>query len=150
MENNSNDINNIQINIVEDHNKNQFSNNFGNTSLTFPAFCTFCKKSPLFPPIFYCNECKFIYCLQCEQFNGYKHNHPLYQIKNTSQYEFLKIGKQNEFDKFIGNVGNKVESAYKSVLGFFGIKKENNEENNINNENDDNDLNNPYFNQNRI
>ena len=154
MKNNSNDLNNIQINIEEDQNKNQFSNNFGNTSVTFPVFCSFCKKSPLFPPIFYCKECKFIYCTQCEQLNGDKHCHPLFQIKNTSQYEFLNIGKPNEFDQFFNNVGNKVESAYKSVLGFLGIKNGNNQGNNINNENNDNDndidLDNPYFNQNRI
>ena len=150
MENNSNDINNIHISIVD--NQNQFSNNFGNSSLSFPVFCTFCKKSPLFQPIFYCKECKYIYCSQCEQYNGSKHNHPLYQIKNTSQYEFLNIGKQNEIDQFFDNVGNKVESAYKSILGFFGVKSENDGENNNNNgtENNDTDLDNPYFNQNRI
>ena len=150
MENNSNDINNIHISIVD--NQNQFSNNFGNSSLSFPVFCTFCKKSPLFQPIFYCKECKYIYCSQCEQYNGSKHNHPLYQIKNTSQYEFLNIGKQNEIDQFFDNVGNKVESAYKSILGFFGVKSENDGESNNNNrdENNDNDLDNPYFNQNRI
>ena len=150
MENNSNDINNIHISIVD--NQNQFSNNFGNSSLSFPVFCTFCKKSPLFQPIFYCKECKYIYCSQCEQYNGSKHNHPLYQIKNTSQYEFLNIGKQNEIDQFFDNVGNKVESAYKSILGFFGVKSENEGESNNNNrdENNDNDLDNPYFNQNRI
>ncbi len=47
-----------------------------------------------------------------------------------------------------------MESAYKSVLGFLGIKNGNNQGNNINNENNDNDndidLDNPYFNQNRI
>ena len=152
MENNSNDINNIHISIVD--NQNQFSNNFGNSSLSFPVFCTFCKKSPLFQPIFYCKECKYIYCSQCEQYNGSKHNHPLYQIKNTSQYEFLNIGKQNEIDQFFDNVGNKVESAYKSILGFFGVKSENDGESNNNNGNEnndnDNDLDNPYFNQNRI
>ena len=152
MENNSNDINNIHISIVD--NQNQFSNNFGNSSLSFPVFCTFCKKSPLFQPIFYCKECKYIYCSQCEQYNGSKHNHPLYQIKNTSQYEFLNIGKQNEIDQFFDNVGNKVESAYKSSLGFFGVKSENDGESNNNNGNEnndnDNDLDNPYFNQNRI
>ena len=150
MENNSNDINNIHISIVD--NQNQFSNNFGNSSLSFPVFCTYSKKSPLFQPIFYCKECKYIYCSQCEQYNGSKHNHPLYQIKNTSQYEFLNIGKQNEIDQFFDNVGNKVESAYKSILGFFGVKSENDGESNNNNgnENNDNDLDNPYFNQNRI
>ena len=150
MENNSNYINNIHISIVD--NQNQFSNNFGNSSLSFPVFCTFCKKSPLFQPIFYFKEFKYIYCSQCEQYNGSKHNHPLYQIKNTSQYEFLNIGKQNEIDQFFDNVGNKVESAYKSILGFFGVKSENDGESNNNNgnENNDNDLDNPYFNQNRI
>ncbi len=156
MENNENDINNIHISIVDNQNQNQFSNNFGNSSLTFPVFCTFCKKSPLFQPIFYCKECKFIYCSECEQYNGSKHNHPLYQIKNSSQYEFLNIGKPNEMDQFFDNVGNKVESAYKSILNFFGVKPENNEENNNNNsnnnenENNDNELDNPYFNQSRI
>ena len=54
-------------------------------------------------------------------------------------------------DQFFDTVGNKVENAYKSVLNFFGIKKQNNEGNNNsgNNEND-NDINNPYNNQNRI
>ena len=64
----------------------------------------------------------------------------------------LNIGKQNEIDQFFDNVGNKVESAYKSILGFFGVKSENDGESNNNNgnENNDNDLDNPYFNQNRI
>ena len=58
-------------------------------------------------------------------------------------------------DQFFDNVGNKVESAYKSILNFFGVKPENNEENNNNsdnngNENNDNELDNPYFNQSRI
>ena len=147
MENNSNDINNIHISIVD--NQNQFSNNFGNTSLTFPVFCTFCKKSPLFPPIFYCNECKFIYCLQCEQFNGYKHNHPLYQIKNTSQYEYLNIGRGSRFERLMHNVGTRAENAYKSVLNFFGVGSSNSNQN-TNNRNEDNEINNPYNNQNRI
>ena len=136
MEKKENDLNNIHISLIENQ-QNQ------NNSLTFPVFCTFCKKSPLFQPIYYCKECKFIYCSQCEEYNGLKHNHPYYQIKNTSQYEFLNLGKESQVDKIIDEVGNKVGNAYKSVLNFFGIKSDDNE-------NQDNDINNPYNNQNRI
>ena len=161
MENNSNELDNIHISITdgEQQNKNQFSNNFGN-SISFPIFCTFCKKSPLFPPIFFCKDCKYIYCSQCEQYNGYKHYHPYYQIKTITQYEYLKIGQQSEFDKFFDNVGNKMESAYKSVLNFFGANTSQNDENNNNNNNnininfsnlfEENEVNNPYDDQNRI
>ena len=148
MESAQNDMNNIHINIVDNQNQNQFSNNFGNSSLTFPVFCSFCKKTPLFPPIFYCPDCKFIYCSQCEQYNGYKHYHPYYQIKNTSQYEYLNIGRTSKFDKFISNVGTTAENAYKSVLNFFGVGSSDNNQNN--NRNNDNEINNPYNNQNRI
>ncbi len=141
MESAQNDMNNIQRNIVDNQNQNQFSNNFGNSSLTFPVFCSFCKKTPLFPPIFYCPDCTFIYCSQCEQYNGYKHYHPYYQIKNTSQYEYLNIGRTSKFDKFISNVGTTAENAYKSVLNFFGASTSDNNQNE--------EINNPY-NQNRI
>ena len=141
MESAQNDMNNIHINIVDNQNQNQFSNNFGNSSLSFPVFCSFCKKTPLFPPIFYCPDCKFIYCSQCEQYNGYKHYHPYYQIKNTSQYEYLNIGRTSKFDKFMTSVGNSAENAYKSVLNFFGASTSDNNQNE--------EINNPY-NQNRI
>ena len=153
--NSSNDMNNIQINIIEEKKQDQndinIPNNIGKTSLSFPLFCSYCKKSPLFPPIFYCKECKIIFCLYCEEQNGLNHLHCYMQIKNTIQYECLNIGKQNEFEKFIDNVGNKVQDAYKSVLSFFGTKSNNND-NNINNKNEDNNINNPYNfnNQNRI
>ena len=143
MEEASNDLNNININIIDNPNQNQFSNNFGNSSLSFPVFCSFCKKTPLFPPIFYCPDCKFIYCSQCEQYNGYKHYHPYYQIKNIGHYEYLNIGKTSEFDKFMDNVGSTVENAYKSVLNFFGASTSDN------NKTEENHINNPY-NQNRI
>ena len=152
MENNINDINNIKISIIDNQqqDKNQFPNNINNSSLTFPVFCTFCKKSPLYQPIFYCKECKYIYCSQCEQYNGSKHSHPYYQIKNTSQYEFLNIGKEDEINKFFDEVGNKVGNAYKSVLNFFGIKSDENNDSNDNHEREDNNINNPYNNENRI
>ena len=151
MENNSNDLNNIKISLVDNLQQvqNQFSNSFGNSSLSFPVFCTFCKKSPLFQPFFYCKECNYIYCSQCEQYNGSKHNHPYYQIRNTSQYEYLNIGKESQLNKFLDNVGNKVGNAYNSVLNFFGVKT-NVDENNNNNSDEDFDINNPYINQNRI
>ena len=98
--------------------------------------------------IFYCPDCTFIYCSQCEQYNGYKHYHPYYQIKNTSQYEYLNIGRTSKFDKFISNVGTTAENAYKSVLNFFGVGSSDNNQNN--NRNNDNEINNPYNNQNRI
>ena len=149
MENASNDLNNIHINIVDNQNQNQFSNNFGNSSLSFPVFCSFCKKTPLFPPIFYCPDCIFIYCSQCEQYNGDKHHHPYCQIKNTSQYEYLNIGRGTRFERLMHNVGTRAENAYKSVLNFFGVGSSNNNQNN-NNRNQDNEINNPYNNQNRI
>ena len=146
--NDINNINNININIIDNpqQNQNQFSNNFGNSSLSFPLFCTFCKKTPIFPPIFYCTECKYVYCSQCEEYNGYKHAHALYKIRNTSQYEFLSIGKKSNLDQFIDTVGDKVENTYKSVLNFFGLSTDDNS----NNQGQGDDINNPYNNQNRI
>ena len=103
MESASNDINNINkinINIIDNpqQNLNQFSNNFGNSSLSFPLFSTFCKKTPIFPPIFYCTKYNYVYCSQCEEYNGYKHAHELYKTRNTSQYEFLGIRKKSNLD----------------------------------------------------
>ena len=149
----SEDMNKIQINIIEEKKQNQNDNNLINnivkTSLSFPVFCSFCKKSPLFSPIFHCKECKIIFCSFCEYQYGPNHPHAYFQIKNTIQYGSFNFGKQNEFDKFIGNVENKVHDAYKSFLNFFGTKQDCN---NNDNQNEDNNINNPYNfnNQNRI
>ena len=126
----SEDMNKIQINIIEEKKQNQNDNNLINnivkTSLSFPVFCSFCE----------------------DQY-GPNHPHAYFQIKNTIQYGSFNFGKQNEFDKFIGNVENKVHDAYKSFLNFFGTKQDSN---NNDNQNEDNNINNPYNfnNQNRI
>ena len=46
------------------------------------------------------------------------------------QYEFLTKGVKSNFDKFMDGVGDKLEGAYNSVLGFFGGGNRNNNNNN--------------------
>ena len=51
------------------------------------------------------------------------------------QYVFLIKGGKTNFDKFMDDIGNKLEGAYNSVLGFFGGGNRSNNNNNNNNVN---------------
>ena len=74
-----------------------------------------------------------IICPQCEFTEGKTHLHPLYKAQNAAQFEGLNINNVSNIEKFMEGVGNRVEDAYKSVVGFFGGNNNNN--NNVNNQN---------------
>ena len=73
-----------------------------------------------------------ILCTHCEVREGKIHLHPLYKAQNSSQFEGLNINNVSNIEKFMEGVGNKVEDAYRSVVGFFGANNNNN--NNVNNQ----------------
>jgi len=85
--------------------------------------------------MYFCKECRQIFCHRCEYYHGPKHPHPYFKIVNTMQYVFLTKGGKTNFDKFMDGVGNKLEGAYNSVLGFFGGGNRSNNNNNNNNVN---------------
>ena len=128
--NNNNNINNInQNNNRQNQNQSQMS------MLAFPHSCSLCNAAPLYQVMYYCKECRQIFCHRCEYYHGPKHPHPYFKIVNTMQYDFLTKGGKSNFDKFMDGVGKNLEGAYNSVLGFFGGGNRNNNNNNINNNN---------------
>ena len=108
---------------------------------SFPYSCTLCGRGPIYRSMYYCSTCKYIICPQCELKEGPQHKHPLYKVQNITQFDALNIGGVTQFDKFVEGVGNQFESAYNSVLGFFGANNNNNNNNNnINNNNNNNQI----------
>ena len=102
--------------------------------LSFPYVCIICKRGPIYRALYFCRECNMIICPQCELKVGPNHQHPLYKAQNQAQFQDLNILNITEMEKYMFRVGNKLEDAYHSVIGFFGNKNNNN--NNINNNNE--------------
>ena len=101
--------------------------------LSFPYTCIICRRGPIYHAIYFCRECNMIICPQCEFTEGKTHLHPLYKAQNAAQFEGLNINNVSNIEKFMEGVGNKVEDAYNSVVGFFSGNNNNN--NNVNNQN---------------
>lgn len=142
----NNDINNnINNNIIERNRQYNIMSNDQRPNLAFPVACSFCRVEPLYKIIYYCKECKIIFCSNCEAIKGSIHPHSYYKVQNTSQYEYLNIGVQTGLEKMIDKVGNKVGEAYNSVLDFLGVDKIKNQ--NVNNYPNQN-INNIYQNNN--
>ena len=144
--NNINEPKNRQINnIKQPKNQNprqhpQNLNNENNNSflfiLSFPYTCCICKKGPIYRSIYFCKKCDILICPECELKEGPTHLHALCKAQNSLQFEGLNIMNISGFEKFMGGVGNSIEGAYKSVVGFFSGGNNNNNSN----QNKNNDL----------
>ena len=137
--NNNNNINNInpQNQQVKNPQQPQHQNSQQQSQrnmylyvLSYPLSCNLCMRGPIYTIMYYCKECRIILCPQCEMREGPRHAHPFYKVQNTSQFEALNLSGFSSMDKFMNDVGNSIEGAYKSVLGFFGAN--NNQEQNQN------------------
>ena len=150
QKNNINDIpNQPKNNQINNPNKEQMNNpqrpniqNLQNNHdylyiLSFPYACIICRRGPIYRALYFCRECNMIICPQCELKEGPNHPHPLYKAQNQAQFQDLNILNITEMEKFMHGVGNRLEDAYHSVIGFFGNKNNNN--NNINNINNNNE-----------
>ena len=141
--NNNNNINNSQKQNNRQQQNNNINNyNNNNSNLAFPVKCQLCNIDPLFKIMFYCKDCNKIFCRQCEGEIGPIHPHSYYKVQNTSQYEYLNIGVPSNFQRMMGNVGNRMEQAYNSVLSFFGGSSDENQNQNNSNRNNINNINN--------
>ena len=135
---NENQINNLQEipnnnpnirNQIDNHlfqNNNQQISNF---NCPFPCF--FCGNSPILEVVYYCPNCKNVFCKRCELKEGPRHNHSYYQIKNNSQYNYLHLNEKIKLKNLISGFENKVQGVYNNVANFF-----------IDNNNLNNDINN--------
>ena len=131
--NNINSINNInnnqrQLNVQ----RPQVPNSAANRNLcvlSFPYQCNICLKGPMYHAIYVCRECNLFICQNCELKEGPRHIHPLLKVQNTTQFEFLLGGNVSQFEKIVNGVGDKIEGAFDSMLGFFGGKNNNNQNN---------------------
>ena len=138
--NNFNNINNIKQQQNQNPRQNpQNLNNENNNSflfiLSFPYSCSICKKGPIFRSIYFCKKCDILICPQCELKEGPTHLHALCKAQNSIQFEGLNIMNISGFEKFMGGVGNSLEGAYKSVVGFFSSGNNNNNNSNQNQNN---------------
>ena len=135
---NENQINNLQEipnnnpnirNQIDNHlfqNNNQQISNF---NCPFPCF--FCGNSPILEVVYYCPNCKNVFCKRCELKEGPRHNHSYYQIKNNSQYNYLHLNEKIKLKNLISGFENKVQGVYNNVANFF--IDDNNLNNDINN-----------------
>ena len=139
--NNINNNNNNNINSINNINNNQRQQNVQRPQapnmaanrnlcvLSFPYQCNLCLRGPMYHAIYVCRECSLFICQNCELKEGPKHLHPLLKVQNHSQFEFLLGGNISDFEKIVNGVGNKIEGAVDSMLGFFGAKNNNNQNN---------------------
>lgn len=112
--------------------QNKLSNKFL-YMIQFPYACSFCRIGPIYRVMYFCRECNLIICPRCEQKEGEKHHHPLFKVQNTSQFNYLNINGPTAMDKFMDRMEGAANSAYNSVMNFFGAGGNNNANNNINN-----------------
>ena len=112
--------------------QNKLSNKFL-YMIQFPYACSFCRIGPIYRVMYFCRECNLIICPRCEQKEGERHHHPLYKVQNTSQFNYLNINGPTTMDKFMDRMEGAANSAYNSVMNFFGAGGNNNANNNINN-----------------
>ena len=141
INNNINNNNNNNINSINNINNNQRQQNVQRPQapnmaanknlcvLSFPYQCNLCLRGPMYHAIYVCRECSLFICQNCELKEGPKHLHPLLKVQNHSQFEFLLGGNISDFEKIVNGVGNKIEGAVDSMLGFFGAKNNNNQNN---------------------
>lgn len=104
--------------------KNILSYKQKNSAITFPVSCSFCRKAPLNQLFFFCKECNYIFCMQCEVINGPQHPHPYYKVATKPHYAYLNIGGQSQMERLIDNVESTFNGAYNSVITFFGKIKD--------------------------
>lgn len=126
----------LEIEVKEDSNidKSNISKNIlafaqKNLVLVFPISCSFCRRGPLYKTIYYCNECKYVFCEQCEALNGPTHIHPCLKVATKAHYTYLNIGGPSQIEKVIDNVNNTINNAFETVAGFFGKKTNKNTQN---------------------
>lgn len=126
----------LEIEVKEDANidKSNVSKNIlayaqKNLVLVFPIFCSFCRRSPLYKTIYYCNECKYVFCEQCEVVNGPLHIHPCLKVATKAHYSYLNIGGPSQLEKAVETINNTFNNAFETVAGFFGKKTKNNIQN---------------------
>ena len=138
--NNNNNINNINsINNINNNQRQQnvqrpqAQNSTANKNLcvlSFPYQCNICLRGPMYHAIYVCRECNLFICHNCELKEGPKHMHPFLKVQNHTQFAFLLGGNVSDFEKIVNGVGNKIEGAVDSMLGFFGAKNNNNNQSN--------------------
>ena len=139
--NNNSNINNY-INSINNINNSQrqqsiqrpqVPNNAANNNLcilSFPYQCNLCLRGPMYNAIYVCRECNLFICQNCELREGPRHMHPLLKVQNHSQFAFLLGGNISDLEKIVNGVGNTIEGAVDSMMGFFGAKNNNNNKNN--------------------
>ena len=101
--------------------------------IQFPYACSYCRIGPIYRIMYYCRECNLIICSRCEQKEGDRHHHPLYKVQNGAQFQYLNINGPSSMDKFMDKMEGAYNSAYNSVMNFFGAGGNNNQNNNVNN-----------------
>ena len=116
-----NNNNNIQKSLKENNINNKIKRKF-----CVPFTCNRCQHFSYSEIIYYCKECNFVVCSNCESQNYSKqHFHCYYKIQNKKQYNKINIGEIIKLNEYMLNWGDKIlDKTYeelkkkKKVIGF--------------------------------
>ena len=81
------------------NNINNYNNNPFLYPLLFPFICSKCKEI-IYDTLYFCEDCKILYCPICEREEGPKHNYPFCKAGNEDQFDYLINFNKSTFDKF--------------------------------------------------
>ena len=153
--NNNNNIINKNINSYYGQNKlvdNQIRG--APIQINFNIECYYCKNKKMNGIAFYCKNCSFFFCYNCEEEIGKNHQHCYYKVRNIEQFREISnihnnnLNNQikNPYDININSISNnnsvenkltdilsegskiiesKLHNTYDSIINFFNLNNNN-------------------------